>query len=479
MRSFLLVLLLLFAAGCVSRVKKSVPISASLPAKHEPLPKDRRAADAIAQERLMKLHFFDEGRGMHLSPGYLRRYDAFAWTGLTNLFVRDRWGFNVAQRNAAGLHNVRYKDMTVGVAGCAACHSGKAAGRLYPGLGNKNFDVTQLGLDLAPAESRYAAVKSFAGEKREVAQSAMSFAKTVGDPDLGNLTQGMVPVSLIFGWFYRQNDGEGKPATRGAVKVPALWGYATKRPAGLFCDGLGLGRPAGWAVAVELTAGQKPETVRRYLPAIDQAEESLAALLPAPYPFAIDQPLAHRGAQVFSQNCRECHGSYDRDADGLPRLQPPRMYSWDEIGTDPDRLDLVTDDFKRLVATGPLNDLIRMNPGYSRRYFAPRLEGIWARFPYLHNGSIPNMRALLTPEAERPIVFSLKRAGERERFDEALLGLTVPGATENSALLKRGANGERTVYDTRRVGHSKAGHEFGTTLSEEEKSSLIAYLKTL
>ena len=242
MRALYLCLLLLFVAGCAARIKRSAPVTASLSAKHEPLPEDRRAADALAQKHLMELHFFDEGRGMHLSPGYLRRYNAFAWTGLTNLLVRDRWGFSVSQGKAAGLHDVRYKDMSVGVAGCAACHSGKAAGRFYPGLGNKNFDVTQLGLDLAGSESRYAAMTSFTGEKREVEQSAIRFAKTVGDPDLGNVTQGMVPVSLIFGWFYRQSDGDGKPATRGAVKVPALWGYAAKRPAGLFCDGVGLGR---------------------------------------------------------------------------------------------------------------------------------------------------------------------------------------------------------------------------------------------
>ena len=89
------------------------------------------------------------------------------------------------------------------------------------------------------------------------------------------------------------------------------------------------------------------------------------------------------------------------------------------------------------------------------------------------------MRALLTPASARPRVFSLKRAGERERFDETLLGLTLPDAREERTLLTRGAKGERTVYDTRRVGHSNAGHEFGTTLSEEEKLALIAYLKTL
>ena len=47
------------------------------------------------------------------------------------------------------------------------------------------------------------------------------------------------------------------------------------------------------------------------------------------------------------------------------------------------------------------------------------------------------------------------------------------------AWIQRGAKGERTVYDTRRLGHSNAGHDFGTDLSSGEKAPLIEYLKTL
>lgn len=479
MRTFSLALALLLAAGCASRVTKSRPVTEILQEKHVPPPRDRREADALAQNELMNLQFFADGRGMHLSPGYLRQFYATGWTGLPNLLLRDRWGFNIADGRVAGLHDVHYKNMTVGVAGCATCHSGKAAGRFYPGLGNKNIDVVQLGSDLARAESKYAAATFYTGEKREVEQSAIRFAKTVGDPAIGNLTQGMVPVSFIVGWFYNQGDDGGKPVTRGAVKVPSLWGYAAKRPAGLFCDGYGVGTPPGWAVAVELTAGQTPETVHRYLPVIERAEQSLMALMPAAYPFTVDRDLVQPGEEVYLQNCRECHGSYSRDLDGLPHLQSPQWISLKEVGTDADRVNLVTDRFEQLVTQSSMSDLIKVNPGHRNGYFAPRLEGIWARFPFLHNGSVPNMRALLTPAAQRPQVFSLKRAGERERFDESLLGLTLPDASEASRLLERGVKRERSIYDTRRVGHSRAGHEFGTELASADKAALIEYLKTL
>src|SRR3546814_12427589 len=42
-------------------------------------------------------------------------------------------------------------------------------------------------------------------------------------------------------------------------------------------------------------------------------------------------------------------------------------------------------------------DLIGYNP--------PFLDGLWLRAPYLHNGSVPTLRDLLEPPAQRPMVF--------------------------------------------------------------------------
>src|SRR4051794_12404885 len=95
MRVLLVAFALVFFSACASRLTKSRPVSASLGEKYQALPHDRRAADAVAQERLLKMHFFDDGRGMHLAPGYLRLYHATSWTGLPDLLLRNRWGFNV------------------------------------------------------------------------------------------------------------------------------------------------------------------------------------------------------------------------------------------------------------------------------------------------------------------------------------------------------------------------------------------------
>jgi len=107
------------------------------------------------------------------------------------------------------------------------------------------------------------------------------------------------------------------------------------------------------------------------------------------------------------------------------------------------------------------------------KYKARPHNGIWATPPYLHNGSVPNLFALLSPVLERPKVFYLGN----KQYDPVKLGLDISplkGATE---------------FRTDLPGNSNAGHEFndgprgngviGRKLSEQERMQIIEYLKTL
>ena len=153
-----------------------------------------------------------------------------------------------------------------------------------------------------------------------------------------------------------------------------------------------------------------------------------------------------------------------------------------EVKTDDDRLISVDDHFKSRVEAAPIYDYMKytnLPPGY----FAPRLEGIWSRFPYLHNASVPSMYALLTKPSERPTVWSLRNAGERERFSEKTMGLTLTkkSTPEHLELLKNAKKGARDIYWTNRTGQSSKGHWFkaNKVMSEKEKFDLIEYLKTI
>ncbi|MHC2331176.1 di-heme-cytochrome C peroxidase [Bradyrhizobium sp. USDA 4454] len=101
------------------------------------------------------------------------------------------------------------------------------------------------------------------------------------------------------------------------------------------------------------------------------------------------------------------------------------------------------------------------------------LNGIWATPPYLHNGSVPTIYALLSPVKERPAIVYL---GGRE-YDPKNLGYVSDDKIKNVFAL-----------DTTKRGNSNAGHEFsnekgtgviGPRLEEGERRALIEFIKTL
>ncbi len=105
-------------------------------------------------------------------------------------------------------------------------------------------------------------------------------------------------------------------------------------------------------------------------------------------------------------------------------------------------------------------------PAYKSR----PLNGIWATAPYLHNGSVPTLYDLLLPQEKRPPRYFY--------FDGELD--VVKGGLAN-------ANGkpnafEFNVFDAEGfaiLGNWNGGHEYGTTLSDEERLNLVEYLKGL
>jgi hypothetical protein len=118
-------------------------------------------------------------------------------------------------------------------------------------------------------------------------------------------------------------------------------------------------------------------------------------------------------------------------------------------------------------------------------YKARPLDGVWATAPYLHNGSVPDLWSLLSPDPrnERPQTFCM---GLRE-FDPVRVGYKiVTDCTKGDGL---------SLVDTGTVGNLNTGHEFtadkntpmqeykpgqlGRKLESDERESLIEYLKTL
>ena len=119
------------------------------------------------------------------------------------------------------------------------------------------------------------------------------------------------------------------------------------------------------------------------------------------FPAQFDAALAAEGAPVYARECAACHGASGRDFTGeyVGKVTPIG-----EVGTDRGRLDNYTHDLavNQNVLYAEFGSerfqTFRKTDGYAN---AP-LDGLWLRAPYLHNGSVPTLAALLSPPAERP-----------------------------------------------------------------------------
>jgi hypothetical protein len=101
-------------------------------------------------------------------------------------------------------------------------------------------------------------------------------------------------------------------------------------------------------------------------------------------------------------------------------------------------------------------------------YEARALYGIWAAAPYLHNGSVPNLWALLQKPADRPTSFGLGS----NKFDPKNVGLDTGPSLFNYTYTAASCD---AIND----GNSNCGHPWGTNLSDDDKWALIEYMKQL
>jgi len=190
------------------------------------------------------------------------------------------------------------------------------------------------------------------------------------------------------------------------------------------------------------------------------------------FPGRIDRAKAARGQALYFAQCASCHGAYDESLEA-PQLQsfPNRLAPYD---TDPARAAAFTPALAAAVKASPYGDLLtaRATGGYA----APLLSGVWMSAPYLHNGSVPTIRQLLTP-SERPQRFSV--GGHRLNY--VTLGIDGRMDAHGAYIYPDGYApwSQPQVIDTTQPGLSNRGHLEGSTLSDIEKAALIEYLKLL
>jgi hypothetical protein len=367
---------------------------------------------------------------------------------------------------------------------CLVCHTAEIDGVAYLGAGTKTFDDRWLGEALKTLTSdRWRSVLPGDSTDRALAADANRILTSHHHDKIDSLTRARsTAFAASHVELYMRPNG-AMPAVgdvgRGDTKTPPLWHTAAKMSSGRwYADGSFHGRVPLMASSMELEKDRPFDAlVESVIPTIKEEFESVIRhLRPPPYPYEVDATLAARGKELFySQEvgCARCHGVYD----GRGNVDWPGVHK--DVGTDRARIDVVSDKFIDAFRQSPLaaeGALVK-----SHGYAATPLTGVWANYPYLHNGSVPTLYHLLGPVSERPAMFHVMAAG---RFDRSRVGQVLSvdpahGRLDDAVLVRRFGD-DRDWFNAARPGSGNGGHDVWSRIrTDDNRRALIEYLKTL
>ncbi len=401
---------------------------------------------------------------------------------------------------------------------CAACHSASLFGRPVLGLTNRfpranSFFIhgKQATRWISPALFRSTTganreeLKMYAETRDRIASVGLKMPETLG------LDTSLAQVALSLArraetpWAERDPEIAAHPRpnpleTEVADSKPAPW-WTVKYKTRWLSDGSVIsGNPIFtnflWN---EIGRGADlPELVRWMEQNREIIEELTTAVFATRAPrwkeFLADYPInlerAQRGERMYRESCAGCHGHYDKawsppNAGNTVGFRYTTRTKVKDVGTDPGRR------FGMKELARALNPL-RFSQQYDivieeqTGYVPPPLDGIFSRFPYFHNNSIPNLCALMTPPSERPKTYYSGEVKDASRdFDVECVG--YPVGSKTPVTWRTAKNSAEHLFDTTRPGLSNEGHYRRIFTREDgsekytpaEKRDLIEFLKTL
>jgi mono/diheme cytochrome c family protein len=358
---------------------------------------------------------------------------------------------------------------------CLTCHAAPFDGELIIGLGNEFLDFTRDPIVAVEAAGAYVEGEAAAVEWRKWADRISLMAPyqmtdTVGVNPAVTLTLALMahrdPETLAWS---DEPLMEPPPAEPVPVSVPPWWNMRKKHAS--FYNAMGRGDHVGHLMLASTVCTDTVEEAAEIDAWFVHVRAYLAQLEPPAYPYAIDESLIGEGRELFEDYCKRCHGTYGEDG-----RYPNRVVALEKVGTDPviaEGAYAGQDRFLHWFARSFYGERGRAVPALG--YIAPPLDGVWATAPYLHNGSVPTLAALLDT-SRRPEYWRFD--GDRPDYDPVAVGWRHQALDHGKAGAMSWDERER-IYDTGLPGYSNGGHDFGDELLETERLALIEYLKTL
>lgn len=354
---------------------------------------------------------------------------------------------------------------------CLQCHAQVFDGRLYVGLGNSASDFTIGKSTSALSENLYKMLSMMGGKKFDAAKNFLTATKTLG-PYLQTNVKGVNAADRLaavlaahrnpvtFEWS--EKELLTLPEEVVPTDVPAWW--LLKKKNAMFYNGFGRGDFTKFLMASNLLTVSDTSEAREVYGHFNDVLSYIYSINPPKYPLPIDEKLAASGKAIFEDNCSKCHGTYGADQQ-YPNLLIPASI----IGTDS---ALYNSNYSSPQFVDWFNKswfTMGDNPAQLvpfKGYIAPPLDGIWITAPYLHNGAVPTLDAVLNSK-ERPTYWS--RDFNKPEYDYEKNGWKYVASP----------SAEQGVYNTTLPGYGNYGHYFGDKLSKTERKAVVEYLKTL
>jgi mono/diheme cytochrome c family protein len=362
---------------------------------------------------------------------------------------------------------------TVVAPNCLQCHAQVFDGKLVVGLGNSFSDFTQNRESIAlVAEKMLKNLTGVNAKKYDAAKSFIAALKTIS-PNLITSTKGVNLADALAALLVAHRDPVTLqwsdknlmplPTEIIPTDVPAWW--LLKKKNAMFYNGFGRGDFGRFLMASNLLTVSDTSEAKEVDSHFNDVLAYIYSLTPPKYPLAVDEGLVAKGKQVFTANCKGCHGTYGEGGKYPNLLIPESIIQTDSLlyssnYSSPQFVDWFN---KSWFTSGDHPAKLVPYQGY----IAPPLDGVWVTAPYMHNGSIPNLEAMLN-SAIRPTYW-------QRNFAKADYNYEIPGW--NYTL--KDAPGNSEVYNTTLKGYSNKGHYFGDKLSDKERKAVIEYLKTL
>ena len=356
---------------------------------------------------------------------------------------------------------------------CLQCHAQTFEDKLIIGLGNSFVDFTkgprfntenivlleQLLKKNVPKQ--YEAAATFITVSKSITGSLYSETRGVNIADRLAALLAAHRDPITFKWI--DEPQLGIPTQVIPTDTPPWW--LLKKKNAMFYSGFGRGDFGRFLMASNLLTVSDTSESRSVDDHMPDVLSYIYSLEPPKYPKPINTTLAEQGRILFEDHCSSCHGSYGKNQTYPNLLIPESIIRTDSLlfKTNYSNPQFLSWFNKSWFTTG--DHPARLEP--FNGYIAPPLDGVWITAPYLHNGSVPTIEAVLNSRI-RPAYWS--RDFDKPEYDYENLGWRFTSAT------KPGGN---TIYNTTSPGYGNYGHDFGDVLSDAERKAVIEYLKTL